>query len=230
MGSQHTRDRLVETAERLLGSHGVDAVSLRQIAAAAGERNPAVIQYHFGDREGLIAAIFERRMTELDPRRAALVEALEAAGRGHDLRGLLAAVISPIIDFLIQDWDAGRAYVIFIAQVQCHSRHRVIEAIWRARTPGARRALELIGESLENVPAADRGERIGLMLTYLVHALAEYAQDTPGTGDSARRDQIRRFARVLVDTAVGLLRAPVAATNDDVFEDDAPCIEGVAQS
>ena len=44
--------RLVAAAETLFAGAGVDAVSLREINAAAGAGNASAIQYHFGDRAG----------------------------------------------------------------------------------------------------------------------------------------------------------------------------------
>ena len=40
------RDELMREAERLFGSHGVEAVSLRDIVRAAGHRNESAVQYH----------------------------------------------------------------------------------------------------------------------------------------------------------------------------------------
>lgn len=54
---QNIRDRLVIAAMGLYAQHGLDGVSLRQIASAAGAKNSAAMQYHFGDKMGLLDAI-----------------------------------------------------------------------------------------------------------------------------------------------------------------------------
>ncbi|MET0908751.1 MAG: helix-turn-helix domain-containing protein, partial [Ilumatobacteraceae bacterium] len=54
--------RIVEVAERLFALHGIDGVSLRQIAAAAGTANNSAVNYHFGSKDGLITAIFQYRL------------------------------------------------------------------------------------------------------------------------------------------------------------------------
>ena len=56
-----TRELLIETAEQLFAERGIHGVSLREIGLAAGQRNNGVTQYHFGDKAGLVVAIFERR-------------------------------------------------------------------------------------------------------------------------------------------------------------------------
>jgi AcrR family transcriptional regulator len=75
------RDRLIDVGERLIGKHGLDGVSLRQISATAGTRNNYAVQYHFGDADGLIRAIIAQRTPEIESRRAeALRKMLDAQG------------------------------------------------------------------------------------------------------------------------------------------------------
>src|SRR5215470_8750592 len=57
---EDTKQRLLDAAERLFAERGVDGVSLREVNAAAGERNNAALYYHFHDRDGLVRAIVER--------------------------------------------------------------------------------------------------------------------------------------------------------------------------
>lgn len=106
-------DRLLDAAETLLGLHGLDGVSLRQIGAAAGSANNFAVQYHFGDIGGLVQAILERRMPAVDARQAALLEAVEAEGRATDNRALINAFLRPVIEQV--NGDGERAYARFIS-------------------------------------------------------------------------------------------------------------------
>ena len=74
------RSALIEAAERLFAERGVEAVSLRDVSAAAGQRNHSAAQYHFGDRAGLIAAVYEARMSLVNERRAGLLDRSTGAG------------------------------------------------------------------------------------------------------------------------------------------------------
>src|SRR3546814_12753028 len=60
------RQRLLDTAERLFGEHGVDAISVRQITLAAGQSNNSAVAHHFGSKEDLLLAIFKNRSLEVD--------------------------------------------------------------------------------------------------------------------------------------------------------------------
>ena len=57
--------RIVVAAERLFALHGIDGVSLRQIAVEAGSSNNSAVHYHFTSKEGLIRAIFQHRLPQI---------------------------------------------------------------------------------------------------------------------------------------------------------------------
>jgi AcrR family transcriptional regulator len=54
-----TRDRLIDGAQRVLGEQGLTGASARAIAAAAGV-NQALVFYHFGSVDGLLAEACRR--------------------------------------------------------------------------------------------------------------------------------------------------------------------------
>src|SRR3546814_18955310 len=54
--------RILQAAEDCFGEHGIDAVSLRQIAIAAGQGNPADVPYHFGFKVGFLEELFQNRL------------------------------------------------------------------------------------------------------------------------------------------------------------------------
>lgn len=90
------RRALIEAAERLVAEHG-PAVSLRQVVAAAGQRNSAAIRYHFGTRQDLIAAVVDARQSVFEPRRLERLAALEADDR-VTARSLVDALLDPVFD------------------------------------------------------------------------------------------------------------------------------------
>src|SRR6202012_1517455 len=58
--------RLMITAERLYGQHGIDGISLRQLVTAAGQGNNYAVQHHFGSKLGLIQAVSQMRLPALE--------------------------------------------------------------------------------------------------------------------------------------------------------------------
>lgn len=91
-------ERLLDAAEVLYAEHGVGGASLRQISAAAGTANHYAVQYYFGDAGGLIRAILESRMPEVERRRAALLAKAKARGSLRDLRVLNEVLYRPLIE------------------------------------------------------------------------------------------------------------------------------------
>ena len=59
MKLRDTRSRILDVAEALFGEQGLDRVSIRDITRTA-RVNLAAIDYHFGSKEELIAAVPRR--------------------------------------------------------------------------------------------------------------------------------------------------------------------------
>ena len=92
-----TKSRLLRVAERLFAEQGFDGVSVRQLTAAAGV-NLAAVNYHFGSKEGLLAAIFEERCRPMNEERLRrLSDCAEHAHRPPMLEQIIAAFIAPAL-------------------------------------------------------------------------------------------------------------------------------------
>lgn len=114
--------QLIETAWRLLGQEGADALSLGRLAERAGVTKPVVYD-HFGTREGLLAALFrdfDQRQTEtMDAALAASDDTLDAkakvladsyvecvARQGREIPGILAALAgSPEMNEIVREHE-----------------------------------------------------------------------------------------------------------------------------
>jgi len=71
-----TPTRVLDAAVGLFGTRGYEATSLDQVAGASGVRKQTVL-YHFGDKEGLLAAVIDRSAADLS---AALERGLDRPG------------------------------------------------------------------------------------------------------------------------------------------------------
>ncbi len=100
---EKTRNKILDAAETLIIEHGFAATSLRAIANEAGV-NLAATHYHFGSKQGLLAAAFHRRMAPVGSARlSALDEAKRtaaASGATPTVREVLEAFFSPFHDAL----------------------------------------------------------------------------------------------------------------------------------
>src|SRR5437762_2911252 len=89
-----TRSRILDVAEELFGERGLDRVSIRDITRKA-KVNLAAINYHFGSKEDLIAAVFERRVVPVNEARLASLDVVEkvVGKKSAKLEALLEAFI-----------------------------------------------------------------------------------------------------------------------------------------
>ncbi|HEY2019049.1 MAG TPA: TetR/AcrR family transcriptional regulator [Bryobacteraceae bacterium] len=77
-----TKQKILETAERLFGEQGYNATSLRQIITEASV-NLAAIHYHFGSKEELLDEMIQRKAKPVNEKRLAMLDRIEAeAGDG----------------------------------------------------------------------------------------------------------------------------------------------------
>lgn len=92
------RERIVRTALRLIGEHGVGAISHRQIAAAAGV-SLGTLTYHFRDRTELLRESLRLFVTDEVRRIEAVGAGLRAGEHGlADLEGLVGTAMAGAAD------------------------------------------------------------------------------------------------------------------------------------
>ena len=89
MRKPNMREAILAAAEELFSTNGFNAVSVRDIAQAAGA-NPGSVTYHFKTKDGLLLEIYQRHCVPMNHRRS---ELLEAARRVRDLKDRLEAIV-----------------------------------------------------------------------------------------------------------------------------------------
>lgn len=142
-----TRVALLRAAERLFAERGVDSVSMREIAAAAGQANHSAALYHFSDKRELLNSLLERHS---DPIQAAWLVALDhMAAEGRDsLEELVGLLVRPVVGKL-DDPDGGADYLLVVADL-CTSRSFPIISMPAISGPGA---LELSARMMRHIAA-----------------------------------------------------------------------------
>lgn len=83
------REAILAAAEELFSANGFNAVSVRDIAQAAGA-NPGSVTYHFATKDGLLLEIYQRHCGPMNQRRS---ELLSAASRIRDPQDRLEAIV-----------------------------------------------------------------------------------------------------------------------------------------
>lgn len=92
------REQMLDAAEQLVALHGQDGASSRAITLAAGQRHNSAIAYHFGDRQGLMNAVWLRGSDAVDTLRRASTSTIGAAS--PTLGQLVDIYIEPLAAYL----------------------------------------------------------------------------------------------------------------------------------
>jgi len=106
-----TRALLIRAAERRFARDGVAGARLSDIVRAAGQANESAVSYHFGSRDGLLAAIVGKHM--------AVMEARRPAPETDDLGQLVRETVLPTAKLL--GTDDGRDFLRIIDQLAGYS-------------------------------------------------------------------------------------------------------------
>jgi AcrR family transcriptional regulator len=194
------RTALLDTAERLFAERGIEAVSLRDVSAAAGQRNHSAAQYHFGDRRGLVAAVFERRMAEVSGRRHARLDTLAATGDHLDVEALVAAIVIPLTEIVA---ESGAWYGRFLARTQWDTLAADVVADLPAGA-SYRRALDMLAVAVD-LPRAVRHSRLEQLGTLLIGTVAGWEWQRQR---GSRRLKLAELQSELVATLIAVVRAP----------------------
>jgi AcrR family transcriptional regulator len=201
--SPSARDQLVAAAEELYAARGIDGVSLREINAAAGARNASALQYHFGDRAGLLRAVLAKHRLGVEMRRHALLDEVAASG-GGDLRTLAAALVLPLAAEL--DEPGGPGYLQVLSDLANRPHPAIDPASIDDPTDSVYRWRAAV-EPLLSAEAVVLHRRF-VAIRFTLAELARRTRDRRGTSDEV-------FVSDLVDLVAGLLGAPVSAATSD---------------
>src|SRR5947199_10784893 len=90
-----TRESLMDAAESLFAERGIQAASLRAITERAAA-NLAAVHYHFGSKEGLVRAVFSRRLKPASDQRLELLAACDLTA-ADAVEQVLRAFLTPAI-------------------------------------------------------------------------------------------------------------------------------------
>lgn len=195
-----TRRRILDAAERRFAADGIAGATFADILEEAGQRNNSAIQYHFGDRTGLLEAVTERRVEQMAGHREALVDALSPEPTVRDL----AEVIIGPLESMLGD-PGGAAYLRIQAELLAHPNREQLPGLlsepWSR--PGLERVQELLFDTLPEHSRKRRRVRAVLVTTLIFHSLADRARNAIDAGDHAE------FVSGLVHATVAILETPM---------------------
>ena len=186
---QRTATRIMDAAEQLFASQGYDGTSLRQIAAAAGIREPGLYN-HFSGKQALYEAVLHRA---LDPMATALAEHLDQASGLSDYTDLP----SLMTDLLLEHPQMAALFQqAMLGDSQSVGNQLVQSWLDRLLKQGMHN-MERIGPPGDEDPATLAENVIALFTLTTGYFLSQRAFDSLAGGDIKSPDNSARQKRLL---------------------------------
>jgi len=161
MKPEETKARILDATDQLFGELGFDATSTRDIAERSGV-NKALIHYHFGTKDDLLAVLLDGYYDRLTP---ALVTAMGLRTRPEEQA---EDVLDAYADFLAQN----RTFCSIVQREVASGHH--VEQIVRRTLPVFRLGTTWLGQMAPDAPAGLELVHVlttvyGMVVTYFAY-------------------------------------------------------------
>ncbi|MBI2705578.1 MAG: TetR/AcrR family transcriptional regulator [Actinobacteria bacterium] len=188
-----TQEKLVAAAAHLFARRGIEAVPLRDVGAQAGQRNASAVQYHFGGRWDLVAAILSHHAETASP----------GERRYDDLS--VEEIVESLVTLLrpkLADVE-GRDFLRVVFELMVRYPGRWSESGPRSGLPSLVKRIESL---LGDVPRRVARARAVAMTQFVTQQMAERSRLI----DESERRMLGEalFAANLTQMAIAMLLAP----------------------
>jgi AcrR family transcriptional regulator len=202
------REAILAAAEELFSTNGFNAVSVRDIAQAAGA-NPGSVTYHFKTKDGLLLEIYQRHCAPMNLRRS---ELLEAAKRVRDLQDRLEAIVRAYVVPAFtsgSDLAGGGARFSRLRAVMSAEGNEVARRIIAQTFDDTSHAfIDAIHDSLPHIPRTDIVWRTHFLLGALYYSLVTPERVSRLSRGEADGSDAASAIEQLVQATVASLQAP----------------------
>ena len=164
-----TKERILDVAERLFADRGFPATPLRDITSEAGV-NLASVNYHFGSKEALLAAVLERRLRPVNALRLELLDALESAAGNSapNAEEVIRAFLSPPFQKRREWGVGGDNFLRLMGRIHSETNEAFRASFFQQFDRVSRRFAQSLRRALPHLDATD----VGWRMLFLVGSMA----------------------------------------------------------
>jgi AcrR family transcriptional regulator len=194
--STGARERVLEAGLEVLKSEGYASLTTSKVAAKSGQ-NKALIGYHFGSKQGLVAAV-AREVSQ-----AITGELLEGIGEPRDVQGLARGVVDGLARIMARDEGLARLYFDLASQSIVEPE---VRSIMTEMKQGYRDVLGQLLARVKDGPRTSKDVEAGAV--YLMACLEGLALEQLERGESPALKRAREmFVRSVPAAVSGARRA-----------------------
>jgi AcrR family transcriptional regulator len=192
--SSGARERILEAAFEVLKADGYSGMTTAKVAARSGQ-NKALIQYHFGSKQGLVAAVAREVSTAITE------ELVQGIGEPRDVRGLARGVIDGLTAINARDVGLARLYFDLASWSSVEPEVGSIMAEMKARYRSTLR--EQLARVSDGPRSSDDAEAAAV---YMIACLEGLALEQLERGETPALDRARKMFVTSVAAVVGTPR------------------------
>lgn len=191
--SSGARERILEAGLTVLKADGYAGLTTSKVAARSGQ-NKALIGYHFGSKDGLVAAVAREVSAAITE------ELLEGIGEPRSMGGVARGVVDGVARIMARDEGLARLYFDLAS-------HSIVEpevcAIITEMKQGYREVLGAVLARVKDGPRSSSDAEAAAV--YLIACLEGLALEQLERGESPA---LRRAREMFVRTAPAAVAAP----------------------
>ena len=210
LNPKDTKEIILDKAEELFAAKGYKGTSLRMITTAA-EVNLAAVNYHFGSKEGLVAAVISRRIVPLNDQRcqrlAQVLTKADSAGTKPRLSEVLMAFIEPTL-LLPESAPGARNFVTLIGRAMADTDETAKGIFIKHMGQAIQMFHDALARALPELPADVLYWRLNFVIGSLSHAL-RCIDKCPVALDSAKSMNSQQLVKLLLPFVSSGMEAPL---------------------
>lgn len=204
-----TRERILDVAEVLFTEHGFDGTSMRMITGQAAV-NLAAVNYHFGTKEALFQAVFQRRIDQLNHARMQALDAMEREVGDAPLKPsqVLEGFFGPALAMAADTEHGGHTFMRLLGRTYTEPTQFVRRFMAEEYADVMNRYADALYRALPGVPVSEILWRLHFMMGAVSYALSGI--DAIKLVVPHLDDDPAKLAPRLMAFLLGGLRAPLA--------------------
>lgn len=175
MSTLSTKERILNSTEKLIAAHGFSELSIRKISQQA-HTNLAAINYHFGNKQQLIDQVLERRLNNLFDIRKNMLDELNQGepDKVCNLEQILHAFIAPALFMINDEHQGGRIFMQVLARAYAEQSEALHDLMKDRYTPIIKEFAEAIGLACPELPRETIFWRFHFIIGALTYTMGHF--------------------------------------------------------